>query len=188
MSELLTINTETGVVPEEEILPLPLYGEHHDALSRVIPEYAEPLPNPGMTKLIKRMKMTMKLYNGLGLSANQCDVDARVFVIGTDQFQIACINPKITEVSVETHKIKEGCLSYPGLFLMIDRHQTIEVEYTDENGNRVKQLMEGITAQCFQHELDHLNGIKMEQHVGPLALSMAKKRRDKVLKKVMRKR
>lgn len=188
MSEFLTINTDSGNVVEEEILTLPLYGENHDLLSKVMPEYLEPLPNPGMTKLIKRMKMTMKKYNGLGLSANQCGLEARVFVIGTDQFQLACINPKITEVSFEKHKIKEGCLSYPGLFLMIDRHETIEVEYTDENGKQVKQLMEGITAQCFQHELDHLNGIKMEEHVGPLSLSMAKKRRDKVLKKVMRKR
>lgn len=188
MSDFITINTESSSVTQEEIQQLPLYGENYDMLSKVMPEYKEPLPNPGMNKLIKRLKKTMTAYNGLGLSANQCGIEARVFVIGTDQFQIACINPKITEVSIDKHKIKEGCLSYPGLFLMIDRHKTIEVEYTDENGKTVKQLMEGITAQCFQHELDHLNGIKMEEHVGPLSLSMAKKRRDKVLKKIMRKR
>lgn len=187
MSEFLTINTEANAKPEEDILPLPLYGEEYEMLSKVMPEYSEALPNPGMTKLIKRMKQTMRMYNGLGLSANQCGVETRVFIIGTDQFQLACINPKITEVSVEKDKLKEGCLSYPGLFLFVDRHRTIEVEYTDENGQLVKQLMEGITAQCFQHELDHLNGVRMSDKVGPLALSMAKKRRAKVLKKLLEK-
>lgn len=186
MSDFLTINTEAGVVPEEEILPLPLYGEDYEMLSQVMPEYTEPLPNLGMTRLIKRLKMTMKMHNGLGLSANQCGVEARVFVIGTENFQIACINPKITELSYEKTKLREGCLSYPGLFLFVDRHDTIEVEYTNENGQIVRELMQGITAQCFQHELDHMNGTKLSEHVGPLALNMAKKRRDKMIKKLLK--
>jgi peptide deformylase len=186
MNDFLTINTESGSVQQEEILPLPLYGEDYEMLSRVMPEYLEPLPNLGMTKLIKRLKTTMKMHSGIGLSANQCGVEARVFVIGTDNFQIACINPKIIEVSVEKSKLREGCLSYPGLFLFVDRHDTIEVEYTNENGQIVRELMQGITAQCFQHELDHMNGTKLSEHVGPLALNMAKKRRDKMIKKLLK--
>jgi peptide deformylase len=183
MSDVLTINT--GGIVEEEIVPLPLYGEDFDMLSRVMPEYKESLPNLGMTRLVNRMKATMKTHSGLGLSANQCGVESRVFVIGTDQFQIACINPKITEVSAEIQKVREGCLSYPGLFLFVPRHTWIQAEYTTSEGELINIRMEGMTAQCFQHELDHMNGIKLSQHVGPLALSMAKKRKAKLMKKIM---
>jgi peptide deformylase len=189
MSEFLTIDTEKVAKPNtwEDIIPLPIYGDDYEMLSRVMPEYQESLPNQGMYRLVNRLKATMKKYSGLGLSANQCGVEARVFVIGTDEFQIACINPKIVKFHEEHCKMKEGCLSYPGLFLLVDRHKSVDVEYLDENGVLHKKTLDGVTAQCFQHELDHLNGIKIEDHVGPLSLKMAKKRRDKVLKKVMKK-
>jgi peptide deformylase len=187
MSEILTINTEESVIKQNDATtPLPLYGEDYEMLSRVMPEYTEPLPNPGMTRLIQRLKQTMLMHNGIGLSANQCGAEVRVFVIGTKEFQLACINPKIVKESVEISKMREGCLSYPGLFLFVDRHDTIEVEYVNEQGETVTQLMQGITAQCFQHELDHMNGVKLAEHVGPLALSMAKKRRDKMMKKLIK--
>jgi peptide deformylase len=184
MSDILTINT--GGIVEEEIIPLPLHDEHFEMLSRVMPEYKESLPNLGMTRLVKRLKMTMKLHSGLGLSANQCGIESRVFVIGTDQFQIACINPKIVETSKELDKMREGCLSYPGIFLYVPRHKSIQVEYTTPEGELINVRMEGITAQCFQHELDHMNGIKLSQQVGPLALSLAKKRRVKLMNKILK--
>jgi peptide deformylase len=186
MSDILTINTDAGIIKEEEILALPLHDDNFDMLKRKMPEYKEALPNPGMTKLVKRLKMTMKMHGGLGLSANQCGVESRVFVIGTDQFQIACINPKIVEVSKEVDKVREGCLSYPGLFLYVNRHKSIQVEYTTPEGELINVRMEGVTAQCFQHELDHMNGIRLAEHVGPLALSMAKKRRSKMLNKLLK--
>jgi peptide deformylase len=48
--------------------------------------------------------------------------------------------------------------------------------------------MEGLTARCFQHELDHMNGIKFVEHVGPVALRMAKQKRDKVIKTIIRRK
>jgi peptide deformylase len=155
-------------------------------LSRVMPEYKETLPNLGMTRLVNRLKMTMKLHNGLGLSANQCGIESRVFIIGTDQFQIACINPKIVEYSKELDKVREGCLSYLGIFVFVPRHKWIQVEYLTPQGELINVRMEGITAQCFQHELDHMNGIKLSQKVGRLALSMAKKRKVKLMKKILK--
>jgi peptide deformylase len=184
MSEFLTINT--GGIVEEEIAALPLHDENFDMLSRVMPEYKETLPNLGMTRLVNRLKMTMKLHNGLGLSANQCGIESRVFIIGTDQFQIACINPKIVEYSKELDKVREGCLSYLGIFVFVPRHKWIQVEYLTPQGELINVRMEGITAQCFQHELDHMNGIKLSQKVGRLALSMAKKRKVKLMKKILK--
>jgi peptide deformylase len=187
MSEILTIDTSDGLVTEEKIEPLPLMTEDHPMLRQKIPDYKGKLPIGAMTNLIKRLKMTMKLYGGVGLSANQCGVFERVFVIGTDDFQLACVNPKIVEVEGEPVKNNEGCLSYPGLFLKIDRPSVIIAEWYDENGELKRARLSGITAQCFQHELDHMNGIRFTEHVGPVALKLARQKQIKTIKKIVRK-
>lgn len=189
MSETLVIDTGAGLsAPSQQVQvnPLPLYDENHPMLRVQIPEYKSALPNPIMDLLVKRLKMTMKLYGGIGLSANQCGVFERVFVIGTDQFQIACINPRIVGKSPSTIKESEGCLSYPGLYVKIDRPDWIDVEFSTETGELKQMRMEGVTARCFQHELDHMNGVRMTDHVGPVALQMARKKQDKVIKKITR--
>jgi len=186
MSDTLVIDTSAGLVTENRIDPLPLYGEEHPMLKQKIPEFTGKLPFNTMTTLVKRLKMTMKLYGGVGLSANQCGVFERVFVIGTDDFQIACINPKIVEVESEPEKVKEGCLSFPGLFLTIARPSVIIAEWLEETGELKRARLSGVTAQCFQHELDHMNGIQFTSHVKPVALQMARKKQEKMIKKIVR--
>jgi peptide deformylase len=186
MSELLTIDTGAGFVKQEKVDPLPLYDDNHPMLKIKIPEYEHSLPNSAMTQLVKRLKMTMKKFGGIGLSANQCGVFERVFVLGTDEFQLVCINPKVIESSESTIKMSEGCLSYPGLFLNIDRSNSIVVEFVNEKGETVQTKMEGVTARAFLHELDHMNGVRFVDHVGPVSLRMAKKRQLKLNKKVQK--
>jgi peptide deformylase len=186
MSEVLTIDTKSGIVTEERIEPLRLYGENHPMLSVAIPEYKEAIPNPTMSNLVARLKMTMKLYNGVGLSANQCGIMQRVFVIGTEHFQIACINPKVVAQSEEISKDNEGCLSFPAMFLKVERPTWVDVEFYDETGALKQIRMEGLTARCFLHELDHMNGVKFIDHAGPLAIQMARQRQDKMVKQIVR--
>ena len=186
MSEEFIIDTGAAVAEAENITPLPLFDENHPMLSKPIPEYKQALPNQNMNILIKRLKMTMKQFAGLGLSANQCGVFERVFVIGSEHFQFACINPKIIDQSAEMIKDNEGCLSYPALYLKIERPNSIQVEFTDENGELKQMMMEGLTARCFLHELDHMNGKKFVEHVGPVSLQMAKKKQQKMIKKIVR--
>jgi peptide deformylase len=76
---------------------------------------------------------TCKLHKGYGLSANQCGLRHRVFVMGPNEEYVAFFNPKIISTLGETHMI-EGCLSFPLLGLRITRRQEIEVEYQDYNG------------------------------------------------------
>lgn len=187
MSEILTIDTAAGIQTTEKLDPLPIYGEDYPLLKKTIPEYKGEFPNPALVTLAKRMRMTMKLYAGLGLAANQCGVSERIFVIGTDEFQLVCINPKVKNRSENSAKIKEGCLSYPGLFLSVDRPEWIEVEYTDEYGTVKEGKLDGISAQCFLHELDHLNGIRYTDYIKPVALQMARKKQKKVIKTIARK-
>jgi len=187
MSEILTINTEQGIIKEEQIEPLPLYDENHPMLRQVIPEYEiGRLPNPVMNNLVKRLKLTMKMYSGLGLSANQCGVFERVFVIGNGDMTITCINPKVMLQSNTVKLDSEGCLSFPGMFLKIGRPESIDVQFYDENGKLHNATFDGLTARCFLHELDHMNGIRMIEKVKPLALQMARKKQQKLIKKVKR--
>jgi len=189
MNETLIIDTGAAIgtpTQQARVEPLPLYDENHPMLKVQIPEYKFDLPNPLMEMLVKRLKMTMKLYGGIGLSANQCGVFERVFVIGTDHFQIACINPRIIGQAPSTIKSEEGCLSFPGLHVKLDRPDWVEVEFTNEMGELKQMRLEGITARCFQHELDHMNGIRMIDHIGPVALQMARKKQEKIIKKIVR--
>jgi len=186
MSEFLTIDTSSGVVTEEIIEPLKVFGENHPMLSVAIPEYKESIPNPSMKNLVARLKMTMKMYNGIGLSANQCGIFQRVFVIGTEHFQIACINPKVVAKSEELSRENEGCLSFPGMFLRVERPTWVDAEFYDETGAFKQIRLEGLTAKCYLHELDHMNGVKFIEHAGPLAVQMARQKQGKLVKQIVR--
>jgi len=189
MSDIFTIDTEEDIVKQKEevVEPLPLFNEDYPMLLQKIPEYdVSRLPNPVLGKLIKRLKMTMKLHGGIGLSANQCGVFERVFVIGANDAVWACINPKIINASPDLIRDKEGCLSFPGLALNVERHSWVEAEFINEECKVVQMRFEGLTARCYQHELDHMNGIRFTNHVKPLALEMAKKQQKKLIKKIMR--
>lgn len=189
MSDTLIIDTGAGLTKNtpQLIEPLPLYDENYPMLKMKIPEFTGSLPDKEMTTLAAQLKMTMKLYGGVGLSANQCGVFERMFVIGTDQFQMVCINPKIIETEGEIEKGNEGCLSFPGLFVKVERPSTIVAEWSTEQGEVKRARLSGITARCFQHELDHLNGVKFVEHVKPVALQLARQKQQKVIKKFARK-
>ena len=188
MSQILKLNTvDPKYQQEKEVEPFPLYDENHPMMKQRIPEYdITLLPNPVMTHTINRLKMTMKLYNGLGLSANQCGVFERVFIVGNGEIVIVCINPKLIKASDDLIKDNEGCLSFTGLFLKVERASSVEVEYYDYQGKKYNTTFTGLTARCFLHELDHMNGITMDKHVKPLALKMAKDKQGKLFKRVKR--
>ena len=141
-----------------------------------------------LKEFVDNMFETMKQYGGIGLSANQVGKPYRMFIMG-DHLNIekgkkwVCINPKITNVTKDLIRYKEGCLTFPFLFLDIERPQDISVEYLDENLEKKEEHMTGIVARCFQHEFDHMQGIVFTEHVSKLKLDMALKKRDKQIKK-----
>jgi peptide deformylase len=131
--------------------------------------------------LEKQMIDFMLTNNGIGLAANQIGFNKRVFVIGSNKIKgfpgpFAVFNPKIIEASEEMDLHQEGCLSYPGLWLSVKRPAVIKVEYQDSQGNFVESAMSGLIARCFQHELDHLDGICFVDKVSKLKLSLALKK------------
>ena len=153
------------------------------------PEFDFENPPEDPKEIAKNLGEAMDKFGGLGLSANQVGLPYRIFVMrtmheGDEKTQnIAYFNPEITRVSQETESLKEGCLSFPDLFLMIKRSKTIEFKYQDEEGKEHTVMMEGLGARCVQHEVDHLNGILFLQRASRLKIERAMKARTKAKKK-----
>ena len=117
-------------------------------------------------KLSYTLTENMFHHNGVGLSANQIGIKERAFVMIADmesQDTLTCFNPKIVKESKEMVTMEEGCLSYPELFLDIDRPETIVVKYEDEGKELHKIKLTGFIARIFQHEYDHMEGIDFTQ-------------------------
>ena len=124
---------------------------------------------------------TMKEHNGVGLAANQVGLRHRVFVMGSEGVGYAFFNPVILETSGE-EKFKEGCLSFPGLFLPIKRPASVKVRYQDMNGELKEQNFTGLSARVILHEYDHLDGLVFTDQVSRITLNHEKGKVKKNLK------
>lgn len=112
--------------------------------------------------LIQDLRLALIENNALGISAVQIGVPKRVFLFrGTDRTIHVCVNPEIISEEKLVNSFDEGCLSVDrgNHRITKKRHKRIKVLYWDENGNAVSRKLRNIEAFCFQHELDHLNGI-----------------------------
>lgn len=109
-------------------------------------------------ELAQSMVDFMRQCNGIGLSANQVGLPHRMFVMDGEP-AFACFNPRIVEVGDEMVLLEEGCLTYPGLFVKIKRPKNIKVRFQGPDSVTYTKTFSGITSRCFQHELDHLDGI-----------------------------
>ena len=86
-------------------------------------------------------------------------------------------NPEILWASDELFCYEEGCLSIPEYFDKVERPARVRVAYLDRSGARVEEEIDGLYAVCFQHELDHLNGVLFTDHLSRL-------KRDRAMSKV----
>lgn len=186
MTEILTINTEQNIIKHDLIEPLTVYTEGFESLNQRISEYTGKLPDTKISKIIDQLKVTMKKYNGMGLAANQCNINLRLFILGSENFQFVCINPKILRCSDKMIRDKEGCLSYPALFLSKERPETIEVEFLTEQGELKQVEFSGLTARIFCHELDHLDGKLFTDSIGKTSMLLARQKQQKLIKKFSR--
>ena len=137
-------------------------------------------------KLQDELHRAMIHYQGIGLSANQIGIKERAFIMYSDvkkKEMISCFDPLITEYSEEKIIMDEGCLTWPGLWLKVERSEGIQCVYNDVDGELVQVQMHGLEARIFQHEYDHMEGTNFTQRVSRLKLNMAKRRATKMKKK-----
>jgi peptide deformylase len=112
--------------------------------------------------LVQRMLRIMRDHHGIGLAANQIGERIRMFVMYIDGHSWDCFNPEIVQDYNDLTDYDEGCLSFPGESCIIKRPNTIDVRYYNVSGVEIREKLTGLASRCFQHELDHLNGITMQ--------------------------
>lgn len=104
----------------------------------------------------------LKNKGGIGLSANQVGLPLNMCVIAVHINDVKIIlNPRVIKQSKKMVESREGCLSLPGTSVLVNRHETVTVEYEDVIGNTEVLNATGMMSKCLQHEIDHLNGILM---------------------------
>ena len=175
---------------------LPIYEVPHPVRSEVSAPVAE--IDDEIRTLLDDMAETMFAAPGIGLAAVQVGVPKRILVaavpvrdgicreeeddheLGSARYLCELINPVVVE-RVGSTCYEEGCLSVPEMTVEVERSERIRIDAQDRMGKPVSFVAEGFYAVVFQHELDHLDGVTLLNHMGPL-------RRRMFLKKLKKRR
>jgi peptide deformylase len=121
--------------------------------------------------LVADMLETMYEAKGIGLAATQVDVHERLIVMDISEERnqpLVLINPEIVWRSETTHLNEEGCLSVPGVYDGVLRHDAVQVRALDASGQSRQIDADGLLAVCVQHEMDHLLGKVFVEYLSPL--------------------
>ncbi len=135
-------------------------------------------------EISERLFIAMKKCGGIGISANQVGLDMRVFVVGNVEGmqEKAVFNPELLSVGSQTIPMREGCLSYPGLWLMIRRPVSCVLKYMNEEGEELVEEFGGVPARVILHEFDHMVGQNFTMRASSLKINRALKSLDKKVK------
>lgn len=146
---------------------------------------AEQLSNGGerLKPIASMLIQAMKERQAYGISACQLGMDLAVFCMEVNGRTRVCANPSIVAASLTMEKAVEGCLSFPGLLLKVNRPDAVAVRYHDADGNEVLEQLEGLEARVWLHEYDHTQGICFTDRVSKLSLDMARRKLAKITKR-----
>ena len=150
----------------------------------ILKKISDPVEKIGINekKLIDDLFETMYVSNGIGLAAVQIGILKRILVVDVSTKDeknqpIVLINPVIKNLSDNTSVYEEGCLSIPETFIEIERPKICEVEYIDEKGSKKNLKCDGLLSTCIQHEINHLDGKLIIDHLSKL-------KKDFIIKKI----
>ncbi len=142
--------------------------------------------NSDLERIVEDMFETMYEAGGVGLAAPQVFDSRRLFVMDVrdedgKSNKLTFVNPEI--ISVEGEQVgEEGCLSFPGLFQMVQRQMRVIVRAQEVNGQEFELDLNDLAARCVLHESDHCDGIVFLDRMSPLKRQLAK-RKIKALRK-----
>ena len=150
----------------------------------ILKKVSKPIEKIGFNekKLIDNLFDTMYNSNGIGLAAVQIGILKRILVIDVSTKDeknqpIVLVNPVIKNLSNEKSIYEEGCLSIPETFIEIERPKICEVEYIDRKGSKKILKCDGLLSTCIQHEINHLDGKLIIDHLSKL-------KKDFIIKKI----
>lgn len=146
--------------------------------------------------LIKNLITTVKKVDGVGIAAPQVNKSLRLLIVASSpnnrypqapkMTPLAAINPKVLFVSTTMVPGWEGCLSVPGIRGLVQRHESITLEYTTKTDKKMIKTFTGFIARIFQHELDHLDGKVFIDRVETTHDIISEKEYLKLIKKYIR--
>lgn len=131
--------------------------------------------------LIEDMFETMYDARGVGLAAPQIGLNIRLSVVDVSSDktqQLVLINPEIIESHGQA-QYEEGCLSVPGAYDTVTRAESVRIRAQDRHGEFFEMTADGLLGECFQHEIDHLNGKLFVDLLSPLKRAMARRKLEK---------
>ena len=138
---------------------------------------------PALRALYQDLCDTMYAERGLGIAALQLGDPTRMFIVepelarrSKDDPPVAFVNPIVTFESDEKQKSDEGCLSFPNIYVQVERPMRTTVKAQDLDGNWFEMSGEALMARCLLHENDHLTGKLLVDFVGPLKRQMIKRK------------
>lgn len=175
---------------------LPIYGYGEAVLRKVCEDIPQDYSN--LTETLSNMYETMYNAYGVGLAAPQVGLAIRLFVIDTTpfaesdevskeeavqlkDFKQTFINAKIIKEEGEIWGFNEGCLSIPDVREDVFRHDTITIEYFDENFVKKTETYNGLKARVIQHEYDHIEGILFTDHLSMLKKKLVGKKLQNIM-------
>ena len=175
---------------------LPVYGYGEPVLRKHCEEITKDHPN--LKEIIANMYETMYHAHGVGLAAPQVGLPIRIFLVDTEpfsesddvskeeaaelkKFKQTFINAKILKEEGDLWAFNEGCLSIPDVREDVFRHDTITIEYFDENFNKKTEVFNGLIARVIQHEYDHIEGILFTDHVSTLKKKLIGKKLQNIM-------
>ena len=121
-----------------------------------------------LAALLSDLTDTLKDAGGLGLAAPQIGILRRVVVVmDDDESFLELVNPEIVSQEGEQEGF-EGCLSLAGMYGVVKRPMKVKIKAQDRTGAAVEYEREGVTARCFCHEIDHLDGHMYYEHTDRL--------------------
>lgn len=135
-----------------------------------------------LRKQVEDMYETMYESKGIGLAATQVDIHYQLFTmdLSEERNQPVCIvNPVITHKEGTQYE-SEGCLSVVDAYDKVERAMIVHLQGTDLDGNPLEIKAEGLQAACFQHEIDHLNGILFIDHLSRLKQNRIREKIEKI--------
>lgn len=130
----------------------------------------DPKSDSSVETLVAHMVSAMYGASGIGLAATQVGVLKRVLVydLGEEAPEpVALCNPVLTELSGERVTDDEGCLSFPGIAVPVERAARVTCEALSVKGDPVRIVAEGLHARLLQHEIDHLDGVLIIDRATP---------------------
>jgi peptide deformylase len=138
---------------------------------------------------IADMFETMYEAKGIGLAATQVDFHERLIVLDVSETKdqpLVVINPTIVSASSQHIVGEEGCLSVPGIYDEVERAQTVEIAYLDEQGQSKRLVAHDLLSICIQHEMDHLMGRVFVEYLSPLKRNRIKTKMIKAQREAAR--